>query len=510
MINSKYLLYFSTTISYLLVIALWIILSEQIIMNLVITAVAFLFTVLLFLVERDKLMRFAKSQSFSHLLNTVIRSFLLLSCLGLLNFLFFKSPWVSDFSKNGVSTLSTQSVRVLKKLKGPITVKVFAVKSKQERILSLLNLYKYQKGNLLIELYDSDLNPGLVKHYGIVRDGTIILEYRDRQEKVFAESELGLTNGFIKLGREKKIKICWSTGHGELDLSSKVQSGASFSKALMEKASYEIVNVNIKERGIPKNCGALVLLAPKSGFLEQEIKTIKQFLRHDGKLLLGIGPSLNANVYGNVRELLTDYGLVLNNDFVVDKISYVNGSSGLIPLIKKLSKKSVITKFIAGQIFFPLVSSIEYQEGRIPGVVEILGESSAFPASWAEKNLNEMLTKKITYNLGVDAKGPSSVAVAWSETTPDKLHTKIVLVGNGSFLQNKYQRFTDNFSFFMGSLAWLTGEDQLQAFSDIILDKKNIIISTPLRNVIFYFALFFAPLILFAVAAFVYFRRKHL
>jgi hypothetical protein len=121
-----------------------------------------------------------------------------------------------------------------------------------------------------------------------------------------------------------------------------------------------------------------------------------------------------------------------------------------------------------------------------------------------------MLTQKVTFNDGVDMKGPIHVAVSWDSSDLQKDRTKIIIVGNGAFLQNKYQKFVDNFTFFMNSLAWLSDEDQLQSFTDILLEKKNIVISSTLKSVLFYFSLFFAPMFFVSIAIFVYQRRMKL
>ncbi len=506
----KIFLLLLTAFFYLLIIALWIILTEQIMLNFVVSIITLLLTMVLLFLERKRVKVFAESKLFTYLLNSGIRTFLLICCLGLVNFLFFKHPVVKDFSKNGMSSLSLQTNRVLQKLNGPLIAKVFARKVNQPHILAVLELYRYAKGNLVIELYDSDLEPLLVKQYQIERDGVVVFEYGGKKEKVFAESELALTNALIRLGREKEIKLCWSKGHGEIALNDSSDKGASFLKDILRKSSYGVHEISIKERGIKKSCDVLVLLAPQSGFLKQEIKSIQQFLAHQGKMILGMGPNFEADAFKNMREMLIDYGLVINNDFVVDRISYVNGSNGLIPLIKNLSKESIITKNIGGQVFFPLVSSISYVENKIKGKMNVLASSSNFPASWAETSLQEMLTKKISFHDGEDRKGPSSVAVSWSALDSSKDHTQLVLIGNGTFLQNKYKRFSDNFAFFINSVAWLSGEDQLQSFTDIILEKKSILISTPLRQTIFYFSLFFSPLIFLFISLFVYYRRRNL
>lgn len=499
-----------TIVFYFILIALWVVVTDLLVLNLTVSAITFFLTMLSFYLERDFIEKFARSRFFIFHVNTIVRTFLLLMSLSLVNYLMFKHPWTFDFSKNGVSTLSAQTLAVLKKLPEPVKVIVFASAKKRESILSLLELYRYQKPNMTIEPIDPTLNPGMVQRYNITQDGMVVFEYKEKIDKSVIQSELNITNSLIKLGRSSEITVCWSQGHGELDLSNQKMGGGSFLKNLIFKSSYRIKTVEILKEGIPKSCSILSLMDPKSGFMQQEVLAIKNFLAHRGKLILGMGPDLNRDALANVREMLTDYGIRLNNDFVVDRTSYVSGTSGLVPLIRKLSKDSNITKQMEGNVFFPLVSSIDSYKAKKQGRVDILAQTTPYPSSWAEKSLQEMLTQKVTFNENIDMKGPITVALSWDALDEKKDRTKIVVVGNGAFLQNKYQKFIDNFTFYMNSLSWLSDEDQLQSFTDILLEKKNVIISGTLKNVLFYFSLFFAPMFFFAVSIFVYQRRKKL
>ncbi len=491
-------------------IAGWIIITDQVVVNIILTIwVAVLTLVWMYKNFRD-LVVIAKSSRGQFMVNTFIRSCLLFFTLALMNYLLFKHPVSFDFSKNGTSSLSPQSVRVVKQLAGDLKFIIFVRKENQKSIEALLDLYRFVKADITFELYDPDLRPDMVKKYNITQDGTVVVIYRGRQEKALANKEINITNALIRVGRKDKINVCLSRGHGELNFKSANPKGAKFAKSLLEKMSYELVDVVITQEGIPKTCNLLVILDPQTGFLDREIDAIKSYLKHNGKLFLGLGPTLSGAVFSNLREMLTDYGLTLNNDFVVDRLSYVNGSSGLIPLIRKLSSTSTITKDMPPNIFFPLVSSIDTFEGRYKGKVEVLAKTSNFPASWAEKNLQEMLGQKVTFTDGVDVRGANSVAISWDKLDAQKHHTKLVLVGNGSFLQNKYQKFKDNFTFFMNAVAWLTDEDQLSAFTDIVLDNGSVVISATLRQVLFYFSLFFAPLIFFIIAFVIYNRRKNI
>jgi ABC-type uncharacterized transport system involved in gliding motility auxiliary subunit len=285
------------------------------------------------------------------------------------------------------------------------------------------------------------------------------------------------------------------------------KNGGSYLYQQLKKSAFELKILNLKQRSL-KGCELFVVMDPKSIFLDSEVDKIRQFVERKGKVLLGLGPSLNLEAFSNLRTLFQDYGVVLKNNFVVDRLSYMQGSNGLIPLIKKLDKRSPITSQLSGQLFFPLVSSVEFHKTEKLGKVNYLARSSDFPASWAENSLSEMLTKNIRFNPNVDLRGPITVALSYKSFSTSSDTLRFIVIGNGTFIQNRYKGFAENFTFFQQALIWLSGDDQLTSFVNITLDHSRIVLSPTLMQVLFFFSLVLMPLLLSALAIWIYLYRK--
>ena len=166
-----------------------------------------------------------------------------------------------------------------------------------------------------------------------------------------------------------------------------------------------------------------------------------------------------------------------------------------------------ITKSFKGEIFFPLVASLEVIPDEIlPGVkgeVRSLADSSPFPDSWGETSLKEMAEQHMTYTAGADKPGPLSMAMTYDG--PDN---RIAAFGNSTFVINAYSKFGSNYILFLNTLSWAVGEDRLISFNLPIVQSEPVFISAPQMGIIFYFSVLFSPLVLFGMAIFMYRRKR--
>ena len=227
--------------------------------------------------------------------------------------------------------------------------------------------------------------------------------------------------------------------------------------------------------------------------------------------MVALDPDLNQDVHTELRALLSRYRLVLRNDLVVDRKSFVNGSNGSIPMVDTYNTEHAITQKFKGQVFFPLVSSIDEVSDGITNVgsaekgkVSILTSTSLFPESWGETSIKELAAQKMSYTQGKDRPGPLNLAAAFESE-----HNKIVAFGNSTFVLNAYLKFGANYTLFLNSLSWLVDEDRLISFNLPIVQSEPIFISAPQMGIVFYFSVLFSPLILFGISVYMYRRKRN-
>lgn len=496
------------SILYLVVVALWISIPEELTLNLAVTIVALALSMVSIYLNRDSLSLYYQSHHFKKLQEALVFFALLFSLFGVANYWAYKHPVQFDWSVIKLNSLSDQTKNILKEMKEPITFKMFARKQESLPWMALLEFYRAEKPSINIEKIDIDVRPDLVGDYQISDAATLVIEYNGKRQKVTERDELNITNGLIKISRGQDPVVYLVQGHGEGDINSQESEGLKFIYEAARNSALDIRPINLlSTQEIPFDAKALVLWGPKTTLQPSEIAVIQRFLARKGNLMLALDPDLNGDKHENLRALLRQYKMIIRNDMVIDKKNFVNGSNGSIPLVDHFDHNSEITKNFKGQVFFPLVSSLDpIPDQVVPGVlgeVKSLIESTPFPDSWGETSIKELAAQEVSFTKDEDRPGPLHLALTYE--TPE---SRIVVFGNSTFVINAYSKFGANYAFFLNSLSWTVGEDRLISFNLPIIQSEPIFISAPQMGIIFYFSVLFSPLVLFGLAIFMYRRKR--
>ena len=203
------------------------------------------------------------------------------------------------------------------------------------------------KGIMKMDLkYESDgeeikmqVWPGAVLEYGGSTVGHIqflprsnfgdaypINELTSAIENALVNLEYTLLSSINKAVKEKKQRIAFLHGHGELDAYQTFLARANISPY------YNIADITINDSvAALNNVDGLIIASPKTAFTDKELYVIDQFVMRGGKLMCLLDAvelnedSLNRN--GNthtvrletgIDDMLFDYGLKLNDNLVVD------------------------------------------------------------------------------------------------------------------------------------------------------------------------------------------------
>lgn len=498
---------------YLVVIGLWISIPDELTLNIATTVVALVFTSVLILTNRRRFYDFYMSKFFKKFTSAFLSIFLVAIILGFVNFLAFKNAFMWDVTKNQVHSLTEETYGVLNSIESKVEVRVFSLKKDYESIRALLELFRLRKNNIEITFIDAELKPQLLKEVGISKVPALEIKVGDKARVIDELSELAITNALTIASRKNNPSVYFITGHGEIDLSSSENEGGAQLKALLEAKTISVKTLNLRESSeIPADAQVLVLWGPKEAFFDKEIDLIKDFIDKGGRVLFGIDPDFNGEGPVKLKKLLADYGLKVNNDLIIDRIKHANGSQGTVPVIHKYDPKHPITKEFKGTVFLPLASSVSdiaTTNGMAPKW-HLLGQSNKYPASWGEMNREELISLEVSFNEGVDNKGPLGYFAAFENEISESKSSRIIAFGNSTFVINTYKKFPKNFILFLNSLNWLIGEERLITFNIAGIEEKPIFMSENQIGVIFYFTVIFCPLLLLVIAFALYKRRQKL
>ncbi len=507
----------ANVILYLTMVGLWIALPDHLTLNIATSMGTFVLTCLLLFPNREHIYKLAVSRFSKKIRENVLSLFLIIGILGFINYLVFKNNIYRDLTRSAKYTLSDQSIKTLRILDKPLKMKVFVGVKERGVIAALLNLYKFHKRDFEVEFIDPALKPNIVEQYHIAKYGSIIIEYDGRNALVKQNDELGIMNAILKAFRADKTVVYYTIGHREIDFDLTSRDGGSFLKQMLQDMAYELKAIDLtKVKEMPADSDALLILGPTEGFLQRELKIMKEYVDNQGKLLIAISPEIKAKnrsvKLGDLRKTLESWDIQIHNDVIVDRLSSMHGADPSVLFIDKYESKHSIVKGFSGRTVFPLTSSISEIKRKQPRFrMDSIVQSANFPACWAESDMDSVIKGNVVFS-DLDFKGPVSLMTTSEEIRAGSAskRTRIVAFGNASFIVNGYRSQGANFNLFLNAFSWLVDEESLISLNRPEIRSEPVFMSGIQLGVIFYFSVVFVPLILLVLGIYIYRRRKRL
>ncbi len=407
-----------------------------------------------------------KGRSAAFGLNTIVSAVLVISIIGVLNFLANRYPQKLDLTKNKIHTLADQSSKVIKELKQPVKAVYYSKVNQREQVKPLMDNFQGLNPKFEVEYIDPDKEPTRAKQAGIKKYGTLLLTFGTKESKVEDVTEEKLTNALIKLLKDKTQTACAVMGHGEKSFKSPEADGYDSIRKTLESQSYVVKEINLAQGGtLSSDCDALILAGPSKALFPQEVKFLEMYLNGGGRLLAAIDLNLGGQEQlGELFKVLEAWYVKPKNALIVDPMSRMMGVDASVPLVAIYSKTNPITAGFQGTCYFPFSRPLEIMTGAPTGTtVEWIAQTTE--KSWGETDLASLkAAKPIQPNPGVDAMGPLNVAVAVNGKAKDAKATKntrIVVFGSSSFATNQYARFGGNLDFFANAVSWLMEDESM-------------------------------------------------
>lgn len=493
-------------ISFLLFIAsgtMFVVASEFRVFNYSLLIAAALIASVITFLKRSELITFAKSKLFKSLLRETLTMALVLSILGIINYIVFKNNRSFDLTKNKIHSLSEQTEKVLKTIgKNQVEFILYAKRSDWERYLKLLNMYKKVSSHIDIRVIDVDTEPALVAMNKVTENGTLLIRYKNKEYRTLVKDELALTNMLMKIVSPQDITLYFSTGHNESALDDEGQDGMSYLAQVLENSNFKM-KMHDLARPLPKDASALIIFKPQISFSIIELDHVRKYLDSGGSLVMTLAPRFDQIELSNLQSFLSSYGVEFVNGIVLDRLSASQGGQASVPMINTYPEGNPITKGFEGRTLFPVTSFFKLSSNsnfKWSSLVSSLN----FPATWGESDFSEVKSGKATYNEGVDEKGPLDLAVVGESNSND---AKIILFGSSAFISNQFQGQANNFNLFLNAIGWAADEKSILSLDRPELVGNLIYISEIHFTLIFYFVILFFPFIFFGIGIYFY-RRK--
>jgi ABC-type uncharacterized transport system involved in gliding motility auxiliary subunit len=491
---------------FLAAIALWISAPEFTTLNIGITVFAASLAFLLMFIKFEEIKIFVRSKYFEKVLFHSINVILVISILGVVNYLGNKNYKEFDLTKERRNSLADQTVKVVEMVKEPLKMTLFAKREEWGPILNLLKLYEAKNHKIKLEAVDTDLRPDLVKAKGITQNGTVVLNYKDQESSFPIIDELSVTNALLKILRTEKIVLYFVTGHQELSCQESSAEGISILCEKLRAQNYEVKELDLsKTNAVPADASAVFVLGPITGFLKQEVELLQNYISNrGGNFFLALAPAFKSELYDNLIDLVKPFGLTLGKDVVIDRLSTVQGTEATIPIVNKYETQHPVTEGFTQRTIFPLSSSVRILPEKDMAV--ILAMTSPFPGSWAETNLKGVTEGKAQFEEKSDIKGPIGL-IGVSEGTGTST-TRVSLLGSSSFLVNAYQNQSGNTTLFLNTVSWMVNDEGIISFNRPGVEEYPVILSAQHLQLIFVISILVVPIVFFGAAIFIYRRRR--
>lgn len=487
-----------------LVIALWIILTDHLLLNSIVSLLALIVFIAVAYPSRDRLYAFfirGEATKWSAHLISLLLYFLIFSSL---SFMLLKKPMVWDVTKQKVNTLSDKTYKVLALFSAPIRVQIFARTEERQVYLDLLQLYRQHYPKIEVEFIDLARNPLAAKAHGIDKSGDILLYYKNKKIKSRADNELSLTNGLLKLANEREFNIYISQGHGEVSFTKEGNDSIQFLANELSQNNYLVHSIDLFKQKIPPNADLLIILGPSQPFLTSEINSIRDYLNVGGNLFIALDPHFGQrDPQSELRLMLKQYGVMIPNNVIVDKLSTLDGVDPSILIIKNFNQEHPVTKNMQGRFISPLTSSIQFNvDENKEFLTTALLSSSSFPASWADNDLVGLSQGKADFDKS-DIKGPLTVVALLEKS----LAYRILAAGSSRAFIDGYKNHPANLQLAINAISYMIDDRPLISLNRPGTVQERVFISEIQMKAILYFCLIFFPLFLLIAAGYFYRRR---
>lgn len=307
------------------------------------------------------------------------------------------------------------------------------------------------------------------------------MQYGQGAEMTGFKGEQVFTSTLVELMENRKPKILFTTGHGELGLDDFSPRGLSMARDLLGKDNFELEDwLSLGESAVPEGTDLIVIAGPTSTFVEPELELLRSYLEAAGRLLVLLDPNMSPAgglVETGLELLLSDFGVEVGEDIVVDPGNPLP-FFGAETIFVNVYGSHVITRPLDQAqlpVIVPMARSV-----RAAADTEGLQVTELMLTSiegWGEGDLEHLdqVAKDDS-----DLQGPVSIAVAVAAAEDDGdaagvedgsgepaideapvAGLRLVVVGDSDFVSNSQLQQVPNATFFGNTLNWLVERETL-------------------------------------------------
>jgi ABC-type uncharacterized transport system involved in gliding motility auxiliary subunit len=404
--------------------------------------------------------------------------------------------------KYSLSEVITQALHALKQ---QVQATVFYRRGDREKHGELLGLMAQETPLFTYQLFDLDRAPGLAQRYGVTAYGATVVETADNRLTIPLADEERLLNALLRVVQSEKT-VYFLVGHGENDpIDSEERTGYGVLKKVLETENYKVRPLPLlTAHKVPGDADLVIISGPKGELAPGELEALSAYVEAGGKALFMLDPYMAPDL----ARYLTRFGFQLEESVIVDDQNQVAGGEPLMPMISNFAK-DVFPRQPRGEPMLPVVQPVRVQDGK--------AQAFAFSSdsSWIVKNRERAERNELTFKSGEDERGPFPVAAV--ATVGNEQSGKVIVLGDSDFVNNFYVRVPGNVDFFMNTLSWLVGRQELVALGRTpnapvskrgATPQQSLYMTAAQSRLFFWVMVVLEPALIFVVGMVVFTRRR--
>lgn len=383
---------------------------------------------------------------------------------------------MSDWTAGARNSLSEDTVRLLKQLEGPVSIRSYQADddTMQQAVIETLARYKHEKSDVEFRVINPDLDVEMAKADDIERYGQTVINYKGKSERIDSISEQNVTNALLRLSRDSRPVILFLQGHGERDPQGTNPTGYNTLSAKLQEQGFELRSLNLLKDELKAGQGALIISAPSKPLLASEVDKLERFVADGGHVLWLQDPEPQKEL----NILAKAIGIEFIPGVVVDDNPQLRAMLGLshpaiLPIIEY--KRHGITEKLKYFTLFTTAAALRSVEDSEWDVTQLLITQNT---SWAE---TDGFVFNIDFNSGKDTRGPLSIGLALErlhEHNNLSAQQRVVVIGDSDFASNNNLGHGANLEFMLSAINWLSQDDSLMAIApkaapDLQLDLND-------------------------------------
>jgi ABC-type uncharacterized transport system involved in gliding motility auxiliary subunit len=455
----------------------------------------------------------------------------IIAVLAAANFLANRYDKSYDATANKQFTLSDQTIKVVKGLKGPVRITYFDDQTRFPTAHNLLERYANLSTKVRVDYIDPVKKPQQARAAGFSRDSNIIVDTGLRKEAAKALTEEEVTGALIRAEKTQTRNVYFLSAGGEYSTEETGPTGYSRLKDLLTKDNYKVqvltpkgnapeagkaINLNEKQPQtpsnfeIPKDCTVLVVGGPQLAYTSTVVDAIKKYVEGGGHVLIMLDDPLRLSREGQTQDspellsLLSSWGVTPDKDLVLD-LSGVGqslfGTGPEVPVIFQYEQQKIVSVMQRIPTAFPLARSLDIKSNGAATVDKMFGTSD-----------DSIAVDDIGANGAIDPKkgkkGPFTLAAAGTTTGTTK--GRFVVFGTARWAQNNLMNSNalGNRDLFSNSINWLSSDEDLISIRPKETENQAMNLSGQRGAMMFWLSIVIFPLAVVGMGLGTWWQRR--